>query len=75
MRGVNAFLIAGVLLLGLGLFSFAYAAVDPEGGDSVRGLIIFVTPLFPAMMGLVLIVTGYTLGFLSRAGWDAPPMA
>jgi len=75
MRGLNVLLIAGLLLLGLGLFGFAYAAIDPEGGDSIRGIIIFVTPLFPAMMGLVLIVAGYAAGFLSRAGWDTPQIA
>jgi hypothetical protein len=75
MRMTNTFLLGGVLLLAFALFSFVYAAIDPDGGDSVRGLVFFTTPLFPAMMGLVLIVAGYAVGLLNRATWDMPQPA
>jgi hypothetical protein len=72
---MNAFLIAGILLMTFGLFSLVYSAIDPDGGDSVRAIFIFGTPLFPAMMGLVLIVAGYAVGLLSRTSWDTPQIA
>ena len=75
MRTMNAFLLGGVLLLAFGLFSFLYTTIDPDGGDSVRGILLFGTPLFPAMMGLVLIVTGYAAGLLGRTTWDTPQPA
>jgi hypothetical protein len=75
MRTMNAFLLGGILLLALSLLSFLYAAIHPDGGDSVRALPVFGTPFFPAMMGLVLIVAGYAAGLLSRASWDTPQIA
>ena len=62
MRATDAFLLGGVLLVAFGLVGFLYRAINPDGGDSVRGIILFGTPLFPAMMGLVLIVAGYATG-------------
>ena len=76
MRTTNSFLVGGLLLMAFALLSFLYAVLDPERGDSVRGILFFGTPLFPAMMGLVLIVAGYATGLLNRtATWDTPQAA
>ena len=75
MRTMNSFLLGGVLLLAFALFSFVYAIIDPEHGDSVRGILFFGTPLFPAMMGLVLIAAGYSGSLFSRTSWNSPQMA
>jgi hypothetical protein len=74
MRAMNALLVGGALLVALGLFGFIYAAVNPDGGDSVRGIFLFGTPHFPAMMGLVLIAAGYAVGLLNRTTWDTPQL-
>jgi hypothetical protein len=67
MQATNAFLLGGALLVAFGLFGFIYSAISPDGGDSVRGIFLFVTPLFPAMMGLVLIATGFAMGLMTRS--------
>lgn len=74
MRATNALLIGGALLLALGLFGLLYTVIDPDGRDSVGGIFLFGTPLFPAMMGLVLIVGGYAVGLLNRTVWDTPQL-
>ena len=75
MRATDAFLLGGVLLVAFGLFGFLYSAINPDGGDSVRGIILFVTPLFPAMMGLVLIATGFAMGLMARSGCGEAQLA
>jgi hypothetical protein len=74
MRMMNVLLWSGVLLLAFGLFRSIYAAIDPDGGESVGAIFLFGTPLFPAMMGLVLIVAGFAAGLLSRTSWDTPQL-
>jgi hypothetical protein len=74
MRMMNVLLWSGVLLLAFGLFRVIYAAIDPDGGEAVGAIFLFGTPLFPAMMGLVLIVAGFAAGLLSRASWDTPQL-
>ena len=56
-------------------FNFLFSVIDPDHGNSLRGVVFFGTPLFPAMMGLVLLVAGYTTALLSRANWDTPQAA
>ena len=75
MRTMNALLLSGVLLLAAGLFRFIYAAIDLDGGESVGAILLSGTPLFPAMMGLVLIVAGFAAGLFSRMTWDTPQLA
>jgi hypothetical protein len=74
MRTMNALLLSGVLLLAFGLFRFIYAAIDLDGGESVGAILLSGTPLFPAMMGLVLIVAGFAAGLLNRMSWDSPQL-
>ena len=66
------FWVGGLLLIAFAIFNSVYAILDPDHGNSVRGVAFFGTPLFPAMMGLVLIVAGYTTALLNRASWDTP---
>ena len=72
MRTMNGFLMAGMLFLILALFTFVRSIFEPDHGNSFRGLLLFGTPLFPAMMGLVLIVAGYAAGLVGRSNWNGP---
>ena len=71
----NGFLLGGVLLVALAFFSFLYAAIDPDRGNSIRGIVFFGAPIFPAMMGLVLIVAGYATSLLNRTAWNSHQLA
>jgi hypothetical protein len=75
MRAANALHLCGILLVAVSLCSFLFAVIDSDGGDSVRGILLFGTPLFPGMMGLVLIVAGYAAGLISRSTWKSPQLA
>jgi hypothetical protein len=75
MRMTQALLFSGILLLVFSLCSFLYAVIDPDRGHSIHGLILFGTPMFPAMMGLVLIVAGYATAFLNRMSWNSHQLA
>jgi hypothetical protein len=75
MRATNALHLCGILLVAVSLCSFLFAVIDCDDSDSVRGILLFGTPLFPAMMGLVLIVAGYTAGLISRSTWESPQLA
>jgi len=74
MRAMNALLLCGILLLVFAAVGLIYSIIDPDRGDSVRGIFLVGTPLFPAMMGLVLIAAGYTVGLLSRSTFDTPQL-
>jgi hypothetical protein len=69
---ITSLWVGGLLLIAFAIFNFLYAILDPDHGNSVRGVAFFGTPLFPAMMGLVLIVAGFTTTLLNRANWDTP---
>ena len=66
------FWVGGLLLIAFAVFNLLFSIVDPDHGNAVRGVVFFGTPLFPAMMGLVLIVAGFTTALFSRANWDTP---
>jgi Na+/proline symporter len=66
------FWIGGLLLIAFAILNFLFSIIDPEHGNGLRGVVLFGTPLFPAMMGLVLIVAGFTTALLSRVNWDTP---
>jgi len=69
------FWVGGFLLIAFALFNFLFSVIDPDHGNSLRGVVFFGTPLFPAMMGLVLLVAGYTTTLFNRANWDIPQAA
>lgn len=64
--------IGGLLLIAFALFNFLLSIIDPDRGNGLRGVVFFGTPLFPGMMGLVLIVAGFTTALFSRVNWDTP---
>jgi hypothetical protein len=70
----NGFLLGGILLVAFAFFSFLYAAIDPDRGNSIHGIVFFSAPIFPAMMGLVLIVAGYATGLMNRISWNSHQM-
>ena len=72
---IMPFWVGGLLLIAFAILNFLFTIVDPDHGNSLRGVVFFGTPLFPAMMGLVLIVAGFTTALLSRTNWDTPQAA
>jgi hypothetical protein len=69
---MNGFLMAGILFLALAICTFLRAAFDPDHSDSFRGLLLLGSPYFPAMTGLVLIVSGYAAGIVGRSTSNEP---
>jgi hypothetical protein len=74
MRTQNSFLLGGALLVAFALACFLYVTVAPDN-DAPRGILFFGTTLFPTLMGLALLVTGFASGLFGRATWDRPSAA
>ena len=75
MRTTHSFLLGGALLVAFAVASFLYVAFVPDRGDTPRGVLFFGSTLYPTLMGLVLLVAGFTAGLSSRTAWNPPRAA